>query len=120
MQKTALLGAEGEALVADWLEKQGFTILARNYRTRCGEVDIIAERDEVIAFVEVKTRQHEYFPLSQAVTWPKQQRIIKAAKFYVIAHQIREKVLRFDVATVIFEHNQHKIEHIPNAFQARF
>lgn len=120
MQETALLGAQGESLVADWLEKQGFTILARNFRTRCGEVDIIAECGEVVAFIEVKTRQYEYFPVSQAVTWSKQQRIIKAAKFFIVAHQIREKVLRFDVITVIFEHNQHKIDHIPNAFQARF
>ncbi|MFA5306410.1 MAG: YraN family protein [Candidatus Babeliales bacterium] len=120
MQETALLGAHGESLVADWLEKQGFTILARNYRTRCGEVDIIAERDEVVAFIEVKTRQYEYFPISQAVTWPKQQRIIKAAKFFIVAYQIREKVLRFDVATVIFEQNHYQIDHIPNAFQAQF
>ncbi|MFA6262890.1 MAG: YraN family protein [Candidatus Babeliales bacterium] len=120
MQKTAILGAQGEALVASWLERQGFTIIARNYQTRCGEVDIIAARDEVVAFVEVKTRQHEYFPISQAVTWPKQQRIIKAAQYFIISKQLRDKVFRFDVATVIFQPEKHQIEYIENAFQRRF
>jgi putative endonuclease len=119
MPKTALLGIQGESLVASWLESNGFTILARNYHTRCGEVDIIAEQGEVIAFVEVKTRQHEYFPISQAVTWSKQQRIIKAANFFIVAHQIRDRVFRFDVATVIFDSNRHHIDYIPNAFQSR-
>jgi putative endonuclease len=120
MKQTAILGTQGEAFVASWLEQQGFVILDRNYRTRCGEVDIIAARDEVVAFVEVKTRQREYFPISQAVTWPKQQRIIKAANYFIVARQLRDKVFRFDVATVVFEQNQHQIEYIENAFQARF
>jgi putative endonuclease len=126
MQKTAILGAQGEALVVSWLERQGFSIMECNYQTRCGEVDIIAARDEVVAFVEVKTRQHEYFPLSLAVTWPKQQRIIKAANYFIVARQLRDKVFRFDVATVVFDQSntsdpaRHHIEYIENAFQARF
>jgi putative endonuclease len=120
MQQTKILGAQGEALVASWLENHDFTILARNYQTRCGEVDIIASRDDVVAFVEVKTRQHEYFPISQAVTWRKQQRIIKAANYFIVSRQLRDKVFRFDVATVIFEQGQHQIEYIENAFQSRF
>ena len=119
MLTTKDLGNRGEEIVATWLMQHEATILARNYQTRLGEVDIIVTKGDVVAFVEVKTRSIEYFPLSQTVTWTKQQRIIKAAKHFILGNQIQDKVLRFDVATVVFDNSTHKIEYIRNAFQAR-
>jgi putative endonuclease len=95
-----LLGDKGENAVVDWLIKNAFIIIARNYCTRMGEVDIIAQRGEVVAFIEVKTRASNYFPISNTVSYTKQKRIIKAAMYFVMHNKIRDKVLRFDVATV--------------------
>jgi putative endonuclease len=113
------LGDCGEELVARWLEGYGFSILARNYRTKEGEIDIIAQRLEVVAFVEVKTRETEYFDPANAVTFRKQKRIIKAAQSFIFSKKIIDKVLRFDVATVIYEdkdRGKYSIKYIRNAF----
>jgi|WetSurMetagenome_2_1015567.scaffolds.fasta_scaffold460124_2 putative endonuclease len=119
MQPQRILGNNGESLVCEWLNQHHFTILARNYQTRRGEVDIIATKDEVVAFIEVKTRNKEYFPIAQVVTYGKQQRIIMAAHHFILANQLRDKVFRFDIATVIFEDGKPHIEYIPNAFTER-
>jgi len=116
MKATKVLGNKGEAAVCSWLEGQGFTICARNYATRTGEVDIIAQRDEVVAFVEVKTRTHAYFSTSTVVTYSKQRKIISAAKMYIAKNRIENKVCRFDVATVSFEGDDAVVEYIDNAF----
>lgn len=114
---TKNLGIQGEVLVAEWLQKKGITILARNYRTRRGEVDLIASKNETIAFVEVKTRRNKYFTLSNNVTLRKQDKIIRAAKDFILTNKISDKVLRFDIATVLYDESSHSIEYIPNAFQ---
>lgn len=119
LQPTKILGNKGEEAVAAWLEKHGGTILARNYQTQLGEVDIIAAKGDIVAFVEVKTRNTEYFPISQTVTLKKQQRIIKAASNFILKNQLRDKVFRFDVATVVFSDETFDIEYIKNAFQRR-
>lgn len=116
MHARRTLGNQGESAVVAMLYQQGFIILARNYTTRTGEVDVVAAKQDVIAFVEVKTRKSVYFPISQTVTWRKQQKIIKAAKHYVLSHNITDKVLRFDVATVLAGNDKNNIEYIENAF----
>ena len=111
------IGISGEQAVEKWLAQNGFTILARNYQIRYGEVDLIAQMYDVVAFIEVKTRKTEYFPTSLVVNRSKQLKIIKAAKHFVLQNQIRDKVLRFDVATVHLKANgQHDVTYIPNAF----
>jgi putative endonuclease len=120
MLQSKSFGLQGESTVAAWLEKHGATIMARNYQTKLGEVDIIATKGDIVAFVEVKTRTTEYFPIMQTVNWRKQQRIIKAARHFVLANQIRDKVLRFDVATVVADGNNQRIEYIKNAFTASY
>jgi putative endonuclease len=111
------VGNEGEQAVIEWLQKKGFSILARNFTTRWGEVDIIAQRDEVVAFIEVKTRSVEYFPSSLVVIRSKQRRIIAATHAYIIKNKIEDKVFRFDVAIVIKDFSAYRIEYIENAFQ---
>jgi len=112
MDKRKVLGALGEDLVAKNLEQQGFTIQHRNYRRRYGEVDIIADKDDVLVFVEVKCRKHAYFDVSQLVPWSKQKKIIMVAKDYIARYDHAEKVCRFDVALVEGE----KLTYLENAF----
>lgn len=116
MHSKRAFGNKGEDAVFVWLQKKGFSVIARNYQTRLGEVDIIATYGEVVAFIEVKTRHIEYFPIAQTVTYSKQQRIIKAAYHFILDNHIRDKVFRFDVATVVYNNVDYSIEYIENAF----
>ncbi|MBU1008038.1 YraN family protein [Candidatus Dependentiae bacterium] len=123
MNEAQALGCTGESLVVRFLEERGYRVRAKNYLARAGsvclgEVDIIAEKDEFLVFVEVKTRKIAYFPISTVVTRSKQQRIIKAAKMFLAKHGLYyERVSRFDVATVVYsDTGEYDIEYIENAF----
>ncbi len=117
MNKKQQLGMAGEQSVARFLINKNFKIITQNYKTKLGEIDLIAQKDDVICFVEVKTRKKSYFPISNVVTWSKQQKIIKSAQLFILKNNIQDKVCRFDVATVIFDQNFFNIEYIENAFQ---
>lgn len=113
-------GAAGEVLAARFLRDNGYEILAGNYRTRFGEIDIIAADDEYIVFVEVKSRQEDaYYLPREAVTADKQRRIIKTALLY-ITHNPDPRQMRFDVIEVITDKNEPlralELHHIPNAY----
>ena len=111
------LGDFGERKIVQYLQDKKFTILETNYTTRLGEVDIIAERGDLLVFVEVKTRKNEYFEIASVVTKPKQQRIIAATKAFLLQHRIQDKVCRFDVATVLVKSDKACIiEYIESAF----
>lgn len=112
------LGHKGEQLVARYLERDGFTIRALNYSRKTGEIDVIAQKNELIVFVEVKVRQTPYFHLSSVIDHVKQQKIIKTAQVYSAYNQLSEHVLRFDVALVQHNNDTHDITYIPNAFTA--
>jgi putative endonuclease len=111
-------GKTGEQMVADYLKQHGFVIKAMNYRQRCGEIDVIAYKDSVVAFVEVKTRAHEYFNVSEVISVSKQRKIIKTALMYAAAQGLTEHVLRFDVALLQLQQNQYTVTYIENAFTA--
>jgi putative endonuclease len=117
MLDTTILGQKGESLTVDYLAKQGFAILTTNYRTKRGEVDVIAKKGDVIVFVEVKTRLKKYFPISQVVTTAKQRRIALAAQDFALKNKLMNNVLRFDVATIEYTGQTPEITYIPNAFQ---
>ena len=110
----ATIGAQGETRIADYLEKNGFSILKRNFTVRVGEVDIIACKNELLVFVEVKTRSNVYFNTSEVITPSKQKKIVLAAKTFLIQNNFQDKVYRFDVALV--EKKSAEITYIPNAF----
>lgn len=118
-QTKKTIGTQGESAVVAWLVDHGFTILATNFRTRRGEIDIIATKKEVVSFVEVKTRNTIYFPVSQVITPAKQRRIISAAVTFTLQNHIQDKVLRFDVAIVTTVANSTEITFIQNAFNAQ-
>jgi len=113
------LGSQGEDLVADWLISTGFTILERNYRKNFGEIDLIAGKDNLVSFIEVKTRQSRYFDLSQVITESKQRKLILTAKHYLLKAGHKNKIYRFDVALVEKveqKDSDFEIKYIPNAF----
>lgn len=96
------IGNWGEALAAEYLRKQGYRLLATNYRCRAGEIDLIASKGKVLAFVEVKTRQDNRLSTGRAaVNTRKQHRIMVAALDYLSHHPALGLQPRFDVAEVI-------------------
>ena len=115
-------GVNGETIATKFLVKKGYDILALNYRARFGEVDIIAEKDEYIVFVEVKTRsENAIYKPYEAVTSTKQKKILRAAMQYIGATNC-EKQIRFDIVEVYLTKNpfsKPKVNHIKNAFEAK-
>lgn len=109
-------GHQGEKAVAKYLKNRGYKVLAHNYRTRTGEIDLIVTSASLLAFVEVKMRTHEYFDLSEVITPSKQHKIIKTAKIFIAKNRYKDHTLRFDVALVIPKHGSNQITYIPNAF----
>ena len=95
-----LLGQWGEEQVAEKLRRDGWTIAARNFRCRMGELDIVAERGPFLAFVEVKLRKDDRFGSAcEAVTASKQRKLRAAAQYYLMFHPTKLQP-RFDVAEV--------------------
>ena len=115
-------GAAGEVLAARFLRERGYDILTANYRTRLGEIDIIAADKQYIAFVEVKTRQPGalYAP-REAVTVSKQNKIIQTAALYLKGHPDEKRQPRFDVVEVVTTAGDPlaaaEIHHLQNAFE---
>src|SRR5258706_14301307 len=113
MSDAAELGKIGEQLAAEHLEKNGYEILARNYKfTSKAELDIVASKDERIIFVEVKTRESDYLndPVLM-VPMKKQKQVIKAADEYIKEHDINIP-WRFDIISIVVNKRERKIEHI--------
>ncbi len=99
---TTLLGRWGEAQAAGYLHRHGYRLIASGYRCRMGEIDLIARRGNVLAFVEVKLRRNAKFATArEQVTPVKQRRIVTAAKCFLAQHpEWGEYHCRFDVAEV--------------------
>ena len=115
-------GAAGEILAARFLRDKGYTILSSNFRCRHGEIDIIAEKKGVIAFVEVKTRsQNSMYSPREAVTAAKQSRLIQTAAIYFSKFP-SDLQPRFDVIEVITDSPTSmkaiEINHILGAYEA--
>jgi putative endonuclease len=120
------LGDLGESLAAERLEAQGYRIRERNWRTLEGELDIIAQENDTIVFVEVKARRSRRFGFpEEALTKKKRGRLIKAALAYLDLHQIQETNWRFDLIAIEwssmgdlirFDHLEDVIEAEPGEF----
>ncbi|MCX7793798.1 MAG: YraN family protein [Thermodesulfovibrionales bacterium] len=108
-------GIKGENLAINYLKKKGYKILERNYRTRAGEIDIIASKDGMVVFVEVKTRSTDLFGApEESVTKEKQERLKKAALYY-LKDLKNMPPLRFDVISIELK-PEPTIVHIEYAF----
>lgn len=110
------LGKKGEQLAVDFLLKNGYEIIERNYRFDKAEVDIIAKKDDILAIIEVKTRSSVDFGNPQDFVKPKQiQRLVKAVDEYITANDLDVDV-RFDIVAIVKEGKSFSIEHLENAF----
>lgn len=111
------LGKEGEKRAVEFLEKNGYTILEKNWTFQKAEIDIIAQKDEVVAVVEVKTRSSTDFGLPQDFVKPKKiQLILKAVNEYVIKNDLDVQI-RFDIIAIHKDFTKEFIiEHIEDAF----
>jgi len=108
------LGAKGEKKARKYLKRHGWKIQEKNYKNPFGEVDIIARKGDVLAFVEVKTRLTDEFGApSEAVSAQRQKRYVQAAKYYFYGREI-DCTVRFDIIEVF----RGRINHIENAFGA--
>ncbi len=115
------LGKKGEEVARVFLEKAGYTILANNYRTRCGEIDIIARDRQTLVFVEVKTRRNNrYGTALEAITYKKQRQISRVAAEYVAQNGVADSPARFDVVAVTFETSTPRIDLVQNAFESTY
>lgn len=116
MENTREKGASSEAMAAAFLEKNGYQILERNWFHHHYEIDIIAQKDGIIAIVEVRSLSYNSFQEPyQTVNRNKQRLIIAAANAYIRKFNINDEV-RFDIISIISGRGEPKIEHIESAF----
>lgn len=109
----------GEDLACAELARRGYAILERRYRTRYGEIDIVARSGGSLVFVEVKAREgNEFGGGEAAVTLYKQQRIVRMAIDFLARRRLQDHPCRFDVVTIAFEAGRPRIEVYPHAFTA--
>ena len=114
------LGKTGEDLACAELERRGYAILARRFRCRVGEIDIIARDGTTVVFVEVKARESRAFgAAAEAVTSYKQRRIATIAAEYVMQHHLQNRPCRFDVVSIHCDGGQTVVEVFQNAFSSR-
>ena len=110
------LGKFGEELAVDFLEKNGYEILETNWTFDKAEIDIIAQKENILAVVEVKTRSSLDFGLPQEFVKPKKiQLLVKAINEYVTQNDLDVEV-RFDIVAIHKENKEFVIEHIEEAF----
>lgn len=117
LNKQQQFGKTAESIAAGQLRKQGYRILARNYRTTLGEIDIIAREMDVIVFIEVKARNSNRFGNAKhAVTLKKQKKIARVAVSYLKEINQPNARARFDVVAVDARKKDGNMEIIKNAF----
>ena len=95
-------GKRGEDLACEELQRRGYVILDRRFRTRCGELDVVAREGNVVVFVEVKARTDGNFgdPF-ESITWQKRRRLSQMAASYLFQKQLGDVPCRFDVVAIV-------------------
>lgn len=110
------LGIFGENLIEKYLINQNYTIIARNfiYHKKFGEIDIIAQKENILAFIEVKTRNNNFTPIDKLVSQKKQNNIIKTAECFLMHKKLHSQdfIIRFDIAYLC----NNNIQYFANAF----
>jgi len=114
---TQAFGEQGERIAERWLRLRGWRVVARRFRSGHRDIDLVVEREGVVAFVEVKARRGAEFggPL-EAVNWRKQRELGRSARVWVSRHGRTTDAYRFDVIGVLVEGNRVRIRHVEDAF----
>ena len=116
-KQTIEFGLLGERLAEKWLVSRGWRVVQRRYRSGHRDIDLIAKRDDLVAFVEVKARTGNAFgdPV-EAVHWKKRSELIKSAQTWIDRHGSAGEEYRFDVVGVLVTGNRVRVRHVENAF----
>ena len=117
MDQRQSLGKLGEDLACEELQRRGYAILERRFRTRCGELDIVAREENVLVFVEVKARSSCNFgsPV-ESLTWQKRRRLSAMAESYLCLKRLSGVACRFDVVSILETGRGRTVELIRGAF----
>jgi putative endonuclease len=118
MPKTPFeLGLTGEQLALNFLKNNGYNIISTNYRTKLGQIDIVAKEKQMLCFVEVKTRRSRRFGRpSEAISAYKQRKISQVALVFLKQRRLLNYPARFDVISIFYSDPSPKIQLIKNAF----
>jgi len=114
------IGDIGESLAAKHLSLDNYQILETNWRYSKAEIDIIAKRDDILVFIEVKTRSYDYYGKPEEAVTPKQEHLIMDAAQRYMEEVGHEWEIRFDIISIILDKNKSlsKLEHFKDAFFA--
>ena len=117
-----LLGRWGESIAANYLRKKEYLLLGANYRCRCGEIDLIAKKEDLLVFVEVKLRKNaDYGEAREFVNLKKQERIKLTAAMYLSRYELDDLRTRFDVIEIYAPEGtktkKPEIRHLEDAFR---
>lgn len=111
---TRIIGRQGESVAEQYLIKHKYKIVERNFFCKFGEIDLVVWDGESVIFVEVKARKDDSFGLPrEAVTWRKQQTIVKCAHYWLYKNKQTGIPVRFDVVEILGD----KVNHIVDAFR---
>jgi putative endonuclease len=114
-----VMGDAAEVAAVHYLEERGYKVVARNFRCPYGELDVVAEQGDTLCFVEVRMRSTAAWgDPAHTVSWSKQRRVTRAALHYLFRQGGPERMVRFDVISVVGRGDRAQVEHIPDAFHA--
>lgn len=113
---TQKIGKKGENIAVEFLEKKNYQVLLKNYRYKKNEVDLIAIKNSLLIFVEVKLRSNlDYGMPEETVSEAQKKRIIETAEHYIIENNWQNDI-RFDIISITNLNDSYKIEHFEDAF----
>ncbi|MBP7272385.1 MAG: YraN family protein [Saprospiraceae bacterium] len=110
------IGEIGEQKAVDFLVKNGYSIVARNWRFKRAEVDIIAQKDAILVFVEVKTRSYNYFGEPEEFVTPQKEALLNAAAAAYMEATHYSGEIRFDIIAILLQRQTPIIKHYEDAF----
>lgn len=114
------IGKSGEELIIKFLIANNYSILCKNFRFKRGEIDIIAKHNNILCFIEVKSRfNFKYGTPMESISHGKKQKIINTSKYYIHINNLYDFYVRYDVAEVYFylENYKYKINYLEDAFR---
>lgn len=117
MGKHNEFGTEGEEIATNFLIEKGYTIKHKNYRYLKSEIDIIAQKGDILAIVEVRARSNDFIiPIADTITKKKIKLLVRGANQYVTSRNLDDVEVRFDIITILKNSKVFKIEHLESAF----